>query len=805
MEQFNNSTIQPIKKILQYAVLSALLLFAFDASAKYVTSEQARKVATTFLQGVGCKHFDKLSDCSAELSFPYIYLFTADGGGFVMVSADDCVFPILGYSATERFDTKEIPIHISLWFASYNEQVAYYAQSGQRNIAAESHWRCLLKGVMPEAAKESSVAPLLTTTWGQAPYYNIMCPADTNSASGHAVTGCTVTATAQVVNYWKFPSTGYGSHTYTHRTYGTLSADFGSTTYQWANMPDSLTSASSQAEMEAISTLMYHLGVGVEMGYGPRGSGAQTLAYGDFFSPSAENTLKQYFKYKSSLHSIYRFDMPAEEYVNRLYAELDSARPMVYSGRDSARGGHAFVLDGYDTNGYFHVNWGWNGICNGHYAMGALNPSRGEGPRDKFAFNIYNGAIIGIEPVYDFDTTSTTEVTATVSNPTFGTVEGSGTYHFGDTIYLLVNTAEGWHFTGWSDGDKTNPRRFVATGGNFNFTAFVEPLTGDTLGYTPSNLCLGFIGSTLPVGTGGLDYAVSGLCAESAEEDSIDIHWGIRFPANALTAGHSLQKVQIYVGEVGEHTLAVYLDSANTTPVGVQDFSTVATDKETWKTIELDAPIAVSGTYDLFITFFYRGAGNPIAISFDGGNDDGFYGEDPLRSRRPDMKNSVMVRGIFARDTNLYTLDATPNDSAMGIITGSGVYAAGEAVTLTAIPNAGYIFDRWSDGIIDNPRTVVITQNIALVANFASDTVGIDEVSPIDVVCYPNPTTGIVRVNVPERVTIRMYDPDGREVTACESTSNSTINLDLSSLPSGIYILHILHSKGCAVKKVVKE
>ena len=791
-----------MKKILQCTVLSALLFFAFEASAKHVSPEQARKIATTFLQGVGCKHFDNLSDCSAELPFPYIYLFTAEEGGFVMVSADDCVFPILGYSATERFVTKEIPVHISLWFASYNEQVAYYASRAQHNVAAESHWRCLLKGIMPEAARDRSVAPLLTTIWGQAPFYNIMCPADTNSASGHAVTGCTVTATAQVVKYWNFPSTGYGSHTYTHRTYGTLSADFGNTTYQWANMPDSLTSSSSQAEMESVSTLMYHLGVGVEMGYGPRGSGAQTLGYGDFFSPSAEKALKQFFKFKSSLHSIYRFDMPAEDYMSYLYAELDSARPMVYSGRDADRGGHAFVLDGYDTNGYFHVNWGWNGMCNGHYAMGALNPSRGDGPRDNFAFNIYNGAIIGIEPIYDFDTISTTVVSATVSNPTLGTVEGSGTYQFGDTVYLLVNTAEGCRFTGWDDGDKTNPRRFVATGGIFNVTAFVEPLAGDTLGYTPSNICLEFIGGALPVGIGVLDYAASGPCAVSSSEDSIDNYWGIRLPANALTAGHSLQKVQLYVGEVGVHTLSVYLDSVNTTPVKVQDFSTTATDKEEWKTIELDSPIAVSGTHDLFITFSYRGLGNPIAISFDGGNDDGFYGEEPLHSRRPEMKNSVMVRGIFALDTNLYTLDATPNDSEMGMVTGSGVYAAGDTVTLTAIPNAGYIFDRWSDGILDNPRTIVVTENVALVANFVTAS-AINGFSPIDVVCYPNPTTGGVRVNVPGKATIRVYDTAGRLVG--ESTSSSTIDLDFSSIPSGIYLLQVLHSKGCVVKKVVKE
>ena len=132
----------------------------------------------------------------------------------------------------------------------------------------------------------------------------------------------------------------------------------------------------------------------------------------------------------------------------------------------------------------------------------------------------------------------------------------------------------------------------------------------------------------------------------------------------------------------------------------------------------------------------------------------------------------------------------------------AGVYAAGDTVTLTAIPNAGYIFDRWSDGILDNPRTIVVTENVALVANFVTAS-AINEFSPIDVVCYPNPTMGGVRVNVPGKATIRVYDTAGRLVG--ESTSSSTIDLDFSSIPSGIYLLQVLHSKGCVVKKVVKE
>ena len=99
-----------------------------------------------------------------------------------------------------------------------------------------AQWRELMNGSMPKATMDTAVAPLLTTRWNQSPIYNDMCPADNANSSGHAYAGCTAVATAQVMKYWNFPETGYGSHSYEHSTYGNLSADFGNTTYQWDSM-----------------------------------------------------------------------------------------------------------------------------------------------------------------------------------------------------------------------------------------------------------------------------------------------------------------------------------------------------------------------------------------------------------------------------------------------------------------------------------------------------------------------------------------------------------------------------------------
>jgi len=191
-------------------------------------------------------------------------------------------------------------------------------------------------------------------------------------------TGCVATAMAQVLKYWNYPSQGSGSHSYTHATYGLLSADFGSTTYNWTNMPNNVVSSNN-----SVATLMYHCGVSVEMDYSADGSGA--------YSGDVVPALVNYFNYSPNVEMKSLNSFSTANWIMMLKAELDAHRPVYYGG-DNGTEGHAFVCDGYDTDSKFHFNWGWSGSANGYFAIGALNPSL------SYKFNSNNEAIIRIKP-----------------------------------------------------------------------------------------------------------------------------------------------------------------------------------------------------------------------------------------------------------------------------------------------------------------------------------------------------------------------------------------------------------------------
>ena len=756
-----------MRNIYKSFVLAAMLLMCVGANAKNVTPSDARKVAETFLQGIGCKHYNQLVDRTAEMNFHQLYLFTAAEGGFVLVSADDCATPILGYSATGHFATKDIPAHVASWFAGYEDEIAHLAQYANEPVAL---WSELLKGAMPKATLDTAVGPLMTTQWDQDPYYNELCPADRTSTSGHALAGCTAVATAQVMKYWNFPENGYGSHSYVHSSYDTLSADFGNTRYQWARMPNTLSFSSLQINIDAVATLIYHVGVAVEMNYGPDGSGAPLDNEGKFTTYSAEKALKEFFKYKSSLNSIFQADLNPNEYLQILYNELNNSRPILYAADDVAGGGgHAFVLDGYDSTGAFHVNWGWSGYEDGFYAIGSLNPH-------SYAFNKRGRAIIGIEPSYDFDTTSVTVVTAVPSDTNYGSTSGNGTYNFGDTVYLKAIANEGCRFVKWSDGNRCYPRTFIATGGSYDFTAIIEPLSGDTLSYCTINTKLSSIGYNTPR----------------------DIYWGIRLPASTLTVGHHLRKVQLYINSVGNYSTIIYLGNTSNA-VHEQPFTATDNDKKTWMTIELDTLVPIDGTQDLWIYFHTTDIKYPASYTFYNGNPDGkLWGDSfaTLSSR----ELSFMIRGIFGADSTAITITASPKDPAMGSVTGSGIYAWGDTATLTATPNSGYLFSRWSDGVADNPRTFVVTEEVTLEAIFAHDSIGIVGVEDLGLKLYPNPTNGIVHLEGDVDM-VRVYDLLGHEVASFVGDND----VDLGILGTGVYTLHIVTPRGVAVKKVVKR
>ena len=351
----------------------------------------------------------KFVNVAPQCGYSEFFIFNNESGkGFVIIAADDCVTPILGYSYDNNFAVENLPPNLKDWLDGYAEQIRMAVEmKATATDDIRTDWECLRQGKNMPIRSETVVNPLIVTTWNQSPYYNALCPFDYTYYE-QTVTGCVATAMAQIMKYWSYPDNhGYGSHSYIperHPEYGTQYADFSDNTlYQWSSMPNSLSASSSSTQINAVATLMYLCGVSVEMDYGISGSpdyGSSASTLGVF--PSAEQAYKTFFDYKSTLHSISKSDYSDSEWINILKAELNAARPIHYRG-SGPDGGHSFICDGYNNSNFFHFNWGWGGGGDGDFPINNLNPIVNG---HQFNFTSNQKAIIGIEPnntTYNFD------------------------------------------------------------------------------------------------------------------------------------------------------------------------------------------------------------------------------------------------------------------------------------------------------------------------------------------------------------------------------------------------------------------
>ncbi len=367
---------------------------------------------------------------------PQYYLYeNADGEGWVIIAANDAVTPVLAYSETGHFRTDNMPSNIRHWMGLYDRFITKIGADGVvAGEEAKAEWDGLRKSVR-KAKAATVVSPLIETKWDQGSPYNNLCP---GTGSDKAYTGCVATAMAQIMNYWKWPVNGTGSHSYkpldpnsdwgasSKRYTSTLSANFGNTTYDWANMRNKYTYISrftkqymeyatvTDDEKAAVATLMYHVGVACEMMYGnddDGGSGTYTLNYGDWSDDqSIQSAIVKYFKYKKSGLTGYMRDgytygrttyyekWSDEDWTAMVKAELDKGRPILYGGGDQDGGGHSFICDGYNSNDYFHFNWGWSGYSDGFFKLSSLTLGSGGAGGGSYEFSYNQDVLIGIEP-----------------------------------------------------------------------------------------------------------------------------------------------------------------------------------------------------------------------------------------------------------------------------------------------------------------------------------------------------------------------------------------------------------------------
>jgi hypothetical protein len=271
----------------------------------------------------------------------------------------------LGYTSTGSFDAENLPDGLKDLLKSYERQIAAL---GDNYVANQTATRAAFTG-------ENL---LKTAKWNQGNPFNKYTP-------NNYVTGCVATAGAIVMKHHGYPAKGTGSHSYTWNGQD-LTANF-EHDYDWASMPAKYASGNDEA-FDGVARLMSDLGVAVEMQYAKGGSGATMEAL--------VTALKKYFGYSKYARLLAIADLGAEVWNDRLRAEIDADRPILYSAVNSNEGGHSFVIDGYKDES-FSVNWGWGGYCDGFYRIGALNPETGGKPLGD-QYNLSQSAVFSLQP-----------------------------------------------------------------------------------------------------------------------------------------------------------------------------------------------------------------------------------------------------------------------------------------------------------------------------------------------------------------------------------------------------------------------
>lgn len=593
-------------------IVTMAVMMAMPVMAERVSPETAQKVAKTFLTNNGVKSA-QLTDLSKAAGFPNLYIFNADPG-FVVMAADDCARPILGYSLTDRFDTDNMPKNMRWWLQQYSDEIQWGIENGiQPDNSTATEWNCLKEGIQTRGQSEVVVSPLIDTRWNQGDPYNMYCP-------NNSVTGCVATAMAQVMKYWDYPEQGQGNHSYTpemHPEYGELSVDFSATTYDWNNMTNTYGASSTDVQKQAVATLMYHCGVSVDMNYDPTSSGAAGAL--------VPLSLVNYFKYASSATFLSKDNYTNDQWIALLKLELDERRPVFYVGsyekivnNETVTGGHAFVCDGYRTDDYFHFNWGWGGVKDNYFAIGALNPSSGGIGSGSGSYNLYNGIAAWVEPVSNLDAPVISVMASGKSLIlSWETINNADSY-----IIYKNNQKIAINVTGSSYTDND-----IVSGNYYEY--YVRAVNSDTTSnpsnhatgmsvfrdITPSELTAEINVTNVVLNWTGyegnqsfeLHYATAsdnlGWCAD---KDNPGTYWGQRYPAASMAnfAGMEISRISCYFYYASNYTLYAFNgEMVEIDKLCERSYSKANAGME-WIDFNFDTPLQIDCSKDLWIVLY---------------------------------------------------------------------------------------------------------------------------------------------------------------------------------------------------------
>ncbi len=306
------------------------------------------------------------------------YLISLEPEGFVIVSSDDLIKPILGYSLKGAIVDINLADNLRMFLEEYSREIS--AIKSKSFLKPHPEWDMPAKGKRIQQKSGKDVAPLTTTTWNHTFPYNTMCPPNITYPGTYVNAGCFAAAMAQLLKYWAFPIHGVGSNSYNLNPWGLIYADFANTTYNYAAMPNNLTNTPN----DEISRLTFHVGVAANMTYSMTGSGT---------SPNnVRNGLINHFNYSEEAIIRDMINVGNDGLIYYTKMDLDLNRIVIHYGMNAtSSASHSWLIDGYTGNNYFHINWGWSGQYDGYFYLHNLNPG-------SYNFTRNRGGIFNLHP-----------------------------------------------------------------------------------------------------------------------------------------------------------------------------------------------------------------------------------------------------------------------------------------------------------------------------------------------------------------------------------------------------------------------
>ena len=385
-------------------MLASLTMVSLNASAGNINANAARAAANSFIKQQSAATFKAVALADLKLAHAEAsskvngaidyYVFNIDGGGFIIIAGEDRATAVLGYSDKGHLDFKNLPSNLKALLNGYKAEIEFL-QTYEGND----------QEIVSPTINSSFVNPLIKTTWGQETPYNLQCPTKNGEL---CVVGCVATAMAQVMYYWKYPTECSSLNGYDGGWWGGMTVPaLPATTFDYNKMLLSychwdwdnsqlIQDTYTDEQAQEVAKLSRYCGQAVEMDYDPEGSGAYTWNQYD----AMINT----FGYSSNAEDVSRDGSwwsggggyTTAEWEAMMKEELEAGRPILYSASDPSAGGHAFICDGFNTDGYFHFNYGWYGTCDGWYLSTSLRMVHRDG--DQLNFSSSHEMLIGMVP-----------------------------------------------------------------------------------------------------------------------------------------------------------------------------------------------------------------------------------------------------------------------------------------------------------------------------------------------------------------------------------------------------------------------